>query len=738
MNKCCTPGEECRTQDENLRQRITDIYISIFFDGTGNNMYEQLNKAEKNRQELLEKVVPRNPSLTYSIPNLIIYDDMHNNEIKEINVDFEKNYGESNRLQKEQAEYDFHINGDNGRRGRKDSYNDNSGWSYSNVGVMRSLTRRHTDGCSSDDGIIGISYNLYIEGSGMNWDVGSDAVALGMGVKKQGVVGLVSKAVLFVQHFLDSNVDQGRKKEVKVHFAVFGFSRGSTCGRLFSFLAVNNYATYNNKKHIKNELSKYLPESFIKDGNIHFLEEYNKENISVDFLGLYDTVSSIGFLQKYDNSTNNGITNDFVLYKTEHNHKGDKRDVYVNKLHGTVAGDAVIINKATFVQSIGNAVNNTPLSDVLPPLLSVAFTALESSSAIVLKGLEKRDELFGDAKNNFHRYNVKNYGLDPYTNPNVKHTFQISAIDEYRENFALVDLGIDTRLSENHCTEIMMPGCHSDIGGGYMYNDEITKYTLRRNINNNNTLISCNVDPRSIENGCFKPICLHNLYELGWLTHDERDLEYIVKPWGASESKKAYLKEKRFKLEAKGKRIKVDDATEDTPGQTTYIYQDWKKIEFERFVKEGYSNIALKLMINRALGSHGLNGSSSTWPKRFLPFQENLPRRFDCNKDPILDYVKKKCKTAEIVEEGNRYWILCDAENYKNLRREYLHFTCTDELNPEQDVPDITKWGANIGNVLNWRRMNNAEYLLCRLIYRGNADEKDLHYMSEYRKDGIL
>ena len=143
-------------------------------------------------------------------------------------------------------------------------------------------------------------------------------------------------------------------------------------------------------------------------------------------------------------------------------------------------------------------------------------------------------------------------------------------------------------------------------------------------------------------------------------------------------------------------------------------------------------------MINRALGSHGLNGSSSTWPKRFLPFQENLPRRFDCNKDPILDYVKKKCKTAEIVEEGNRYWILCDAENYKNLRREYLHFTCTDELNPEQDVPDITKWGANIGNVPNWRRMNNAEYLLCRLIYRGNADEKDLHYMSEYRKDGIL
>ena len=194
-------------------------------------------------------------------------------------------------------------------------------------------------------------------------------------------------------------------------------------------------------------------------------------------------------------------------------------------------------------------------------------------------------------------------------------------------------------------------------------------------------------------------------------------------------------------METNGKRIKVDDATEDTTGQTTFIYQDEMKIEFERFVKEGYSNIALKLMINRAIGSYGLKGSSSKWPNRFLPFQENLPRRFDCdkvNQDHILDNVKKKCTGAETVKEGNRYWIVCDPDNYKDLRREYLHFTCTDELNPEQGILGYSTWGANVGNPPNWRKMSNYGYLLCRLVYRGNANDNDLHYMSEYGKERNL
>lgn len=716
----------CDKKDSNLSQKITDVYISIFFDGTGNNMYEQVNKAER----LRKKFVSRAPLFLFSIPNLFdveLYDEMHDEDSKNDNAKFEEEYGESYRLQKEQAEYDFHIESPNKGRGRKNSVNDNSGWKYSNVAVMRSLTKKHSDCTSSDDGIIGISYNLYIEGSGKNWDEGSDMVALGMGVRKQGVVGLVSKAVVFVQHFIDSNVDVSRKQEVKVHFAVFGFSRGSTCGRLFSFLAVNNYVVYNKKKYIINELTEYLPQSFIRDRSVKFLEDYNKKNITVDFLGLYDTVSSIGFLQKFDNTTNYGINN-YVPYETEHNNKDGKRVVYVNKLHGTDTEYNDIMNNVTVAKYIGKVANQLipyPIDEISEGVDIVLDNAESLVAPVVIKGQEKRDRFFGDAKYNFHRDNVKNYGLDPYTNINVKHTFQISAIDEYRENFALVDLG--AKLSECHCTEIMMPGCHSDIGGGYMYNDDINKYTLRRRISEMDTLISSAVDPRNVNHDYFNPISLSSMKDLGWLTRDEHDAD---------------KKKKRFKIESNGKQIKkVDDATEDTPGQTTFILEDENKVEFERFVKEGYSNIALKLMINRTIGSHGLNSSSSKWPKRFLPFQEILPRRFDCdkvNQDHILDDMKRKCTSAETVKEGNRYWILCNPDNYKDLRREYLHFTCTDELNAEQGILDYSTWGANVGNPPNWRKMSNYGYLLCRLVYRGNAEDNNLHYMSEYGKDGNL
>lgn len=68
-----------------------------------------------------------------------------------------------------------------------------------------------------------------------------------------------------------------------------------------------------------------------------------------------------------------------------------------------------------------------------------------------------------------------NYNTDDNYTDNVKenflfstnkaeYTFHLVAIDEYRKNFALVD--IQSSINNNNGTEIFIPGCHTDIGGG--------------------------------------------------------------------------------------------------------------------------------------------------------------------------------------------------------------------------------------------------------------------------------
>ncbi len=69
---------------------------------------------------------------------------------------------------------------------------------------------------------------------------------------------------------------------------------------------------------------------------------------------------------------------------------------------------------------------------------------------------------------------VSSYGVDFYDdvnelslkiNDNVNKTFQICAGDEYRKNFALTDI-----TSAQNGDFTIIPGAHSDIGGGYSHN----------------------------------------------------------------------------------------------------------------------------------------------------------------------------------------------------------------------------------------------------------------------------
>lgn len=678
MSTCIVNAEAPKKEHPTETQNITDIYISVFFDGTGNNIYEQINKSQslfnklkRRGKQLISKVTYSSSPTLFSANDL--YHDMHKTPLSHSNKQDLEKYGMKDyNLQKEQAEYDYTINDTNNKKNadRAEDSNDNGGWKYSNVAILRSLTKTQKKDDNKDgNDIKGINYNLYIEGSGKLWNTGSDFIALGMGVGRSGVVGLVSKAVVMIGEFVDSVVEKKNRQNVNIHFAVFGFSRGSTCGRLFSYLIAS---PNQNDLPRKAEFGQYLPEKYFNGGEICFLKEYSRDKLTVDFLGIYDTVSAIGFLQKDDNTTNHGM-NLFSKQSTETDAQGQTKTWYVNAMHGTKDLDNATIAGSV---AVGRIVGGLP---------GAAIGGVAGYSA-----LKARDAVFGDAINNFHRNNVREYGLYSPQFENVKHTFQICAMDEFRENFALVDLGGEL----DRCTEIFMPGCHSDIGGGYMDCDRIDKYTLRRKINGKDAMMYLDEDPKSPSTR--KQVSQDTMEELGW--------------FGGTTQRKQWFTGNR-KESWKGKNQTM----------TRYIFESDTKLEFELEPKEGYSNITLELMKERALDSqYGLN-----WPFRFLPFQKKTPKRFNVTVElaPIKSMAKGK------LLEGQRSWVIPNKELYKRLRLQYLHFTATDELNLEKG--HFSASGANVGNPPYWRNMGDY-YLLCRIVYRGEPNDNQLHFMSEY------
>lgn len=699
MSEC--EAIQCPLQDQSFINELTHVYICVFFDGTGNNMYEQIHKAKAVQERMIADSISYTAGITYSLrPNLFkskasdkydeIFGKPRSQTKEQKNLDLEKYGMENYELQRKQAEYEYKIEESVNRKYQDDPDN-MGGWKYSNIAILRSLTtKRSGDNKKDDKGIKGVNYNLYIEGSGQKWGVGSDVVALGMGVRREGVVGLVSKAVVFVQNFVDSVVASGNRQKVEIHFAVFGFSRGSTCGRLFSYLVAEDP----NNLPRKNEFKQYLPKSlFGDDDKLHFLDDYDKNRVTVDFLGIYDTVSSIGFLQKKDNSTNYGISRFFECPKEKGKYlhfdsSGDEKGTqwYINILHGSQLKDG------------------EPLMYDTPDGPVPNWNAVEQAAT---------DGFWGDAKWNFHRFNARDYGLYSPSLPKVEHTYHICAMDEFRENFALVDLGSILQ----HCSEVFMPGCHSDIGGGFMYNDKLEKYTLRLKIAGKNTLINKCPDPRNLDE--LVPLSQDVLEELGWLTATTGQKTKVVCAHGDFSPAHEITVKPTYKNP-----IKKGEDISTINGRTTYLSDNYRKIEFMRFVQEGYSNVTLDMMKEKAINT------LSEWPDRFKPFSDSkLPCRFKVPEDlnDILSEAKAKSK------EGERNFVIPNEEEYIRLRKNYLHFSCTDELNLEQF--QLKASGANIGNPPNWRKMDNG-YLLCRLIYRGGVNDKgiddsQLHYMKD-------
>lgn len=516
-----------------------------------------------------------NPSKTDDKPNKfyfgVFFDGTGNNAIQKKDAIAFRNAQKS---KNKNENWDLNINPDLNKFGAHDMLSQKSkDDDYSNVAFMhfhyQAMDKSQVEKANKSHNIH--LFNIYVEGAGKE-EINDDstiqdtanAAGSGFGGGKTGVVALVSKAVMMVMNVLKgfgkfssggTILDLGNDE---VHFDVFGFSRGAACARMFSFLvARSSVQTLTCEK----AFGKYAAKSYYKNDFLHFMDSVKCKVCQVDFLGIYDTVSSIGIL-------------------------------YTN--------------------------------------------------------------------------NVKDYGLhSPTLTEKVKNTFHLCAMDEFRSHFALTDIGT-AAMGEN--AEIFIPGCHSDVGGGYLGGTE--KFSIAAtDINVINAVTTMFVqNPQALSSAIKKPV-REALNELGWIQEN------------------------------------------DTKNKTASYNYLTGKINITRMLEAGYNIIPLKMMITRA----------NLKTKRNLVNIEGHPR-FKLKKQL---QALGETMIAKASRVSGRHWYYPDASysspRYRYLRQHFLHFSTTDAfIKNKVHGPSKTKDNSISRIIYKGDGSSNIPMLMCD--YNANAE----------------
>lgn len=464
------------------KNRPKKFYFGVFFDGTGNNMIQRgVAEAFRNSQVQKSARPAGSAAVGAGTVEIITTPDNKSDWDLELNTNLNK-YG-ANSLK----DTTMNENGD-----------------YSNVAILHSVYQGISPEKLKEEEVKYdvYRYNIYVEGPGTTATNETNVQGSVFGTGSTGVASLVCKAVKMVR----SRIKAFDLSQAEIHFHVFGFSRGAAAARLFSYL-------------VGRSASEKLPcEKEFRAGEfLHFLDDFplKNEKKTVDFLGIYDTVSSIGSL------------------------------------------------------------------------------SIDS-----------------------YRNNVTDYGLYSPNESQVKHTFHLCALDEFRDHFAVTDIGSAADMNGN--AEIFIPGCHTDVGGGY-----ITGW---------------------------------NKFQLSYPT-----LMYIGNPQNTNGV--------TIVLDITGNALSVLGWFDRTNSDNSLDGKMTSKIECRRLVYGGYSNIPLKMMSERAIKDCQSNvfAMNAVSQKRF-----NIP-------DSIQELGESMVSFATSVS-GRKFYFPNGTYLYKKLRNNYIHFSATDEL----------------------------------------------------------
>ncbi len=264
------------------------LYFGVFFDGTSNNMI-QSEIAKKIKQKNKSKIENQDKNKEYKFYNSI------NKQYKEDSDEWEL-------VVSEDIANEF-VDGANQLQAVENgSIQKTIEKGYSNIAILHSIYKGVEK--EQESGSKTKIYNIYVEGPGTEHD--SDSKFAGpmgslFGKGETGVTRLVQKAMDMIHLRMYELFGTGYDiSNSEIHFHVFGFSRGATAARLFSYCVAEE-----NRK-----VCDGVPEKYDKDNEMVFLNDFVEhglkwENINVDMLGIFDTVSSCGgiSIDSYENNT---------------------------------------------------------------------------------------------------------------------------------------------------------------------------------------------------------------------------------------------------------------------------------------------------------------------------------------------------------------------------------------------------------------------------------------------------
>ena len=214
-----------------------------------------------------------------------------------------------------------------------------------------------------------------------------------------------------------------------------------------------------------------------------------------------------------------------------------------------------------------------------------------------------------------YKNNVKELQLDAVKY--AKKVFQICAADEFREKFALTDIN----SAEDKGVQIFLPGCHTDIGGGYLSGrgEKLGEGYLKEE----DKVVLEDIDPIWAD----RPDNYDLGYELGSL---------IVYGWIRTSSDKNYT---------------FDKNTFSKKGKLTFSNNMGNK-------KGYYAYLTYELMRNFACDNHS---------------RKNIFKDIDDdNKTPdSLSFIKEKALSCISINHCREEF----SKNYKELTKDWLHFS---------------------------------------------------------------
>lgn len=564
---------------------------------------------------------------------------------------------------------------------------------YTNVVILESLYDPSIP--FREDNVDRKFYSLYVEGSGSDMIfnpmvlntihlIGSGVYGLAKGTGDSGTVAKVMK----IARQIETIVKGFPNRTKKIYFDIFGFSRGATEARMLNYLLnpkkdneITEKLSNKNKQGINdNQLFTGLDKKYLKEDSI--------QEMKVRFLGLYDTVSSIGVLREgwITSNIKTGII-DFI------GRTGSLFDNIVNKIpsiFGRAADKATaLLLRLLYEKTIRHPeqMASTLLTGLSPDFFIIHHDwGTEEILDFILKkfpfeeypeqewvkdvikqlryGIEsirvnyvekyekyvedkhlklhcmKEPDVSAFGKSKYHDENVRDYGL--YATKQAEEVFHICAMDEVRSNFALVD--IEDSLRSNGL-ELFLPGCHTDIGGGACLGRDDQKIAnISAHTGTPNFL--CKTKPFDKKNMELVPMSTDGLMLAGWI--DTCD----------TKAKGSYFRDIPTKEEL------ATEGTVFTDNSNRWIFTP--NIIMNRYVRPGYSNIGLNLMQMRA-----------NRDKTRMMFKD-IPKAYLVPKD-LNNYYNSIQETISQEKKG-RFFVNPSSGFYWKLRHEWIHFSANEQI----------------------------------------------------------